>query len=503
MYGTANALAFSRNSLATYHVRETLAGRRTVEKVTTQAIAQASGTFTLGGDLSVNRLGFGAMRLTGDGVWGPPRDHGECVRVLRRAYELGVNFIDTADSYGPDVSEELIREALHPYPDDLVVATKAGLVRTGPGEWHQLGFPPYLRQECEMSLRRLGVDRIDLFQLHRIDSNFPAGRPARRARRAAAGGQDPPHRAFRSQCRPAATPPRRSRPSSRCRTCTTCRPAPRNPCSRHAKPPTSGSSRGFRWRRDRSPPPTARFSASPPSQRDPVATGAGMAAEAVTGDLADPRNVEGGASGGKRRGRRNHARRRGIRGVDDRRFRRLMVDARTARALVLEAPRRLAVRELPMPDIGDDDGLVRVAACGLCGTDHEQYTGELAVGFAFVPGHETVGVIEAVGPGRRSGGAWRRRSGGRRGVQVVSRVRGVPGRRVSPLRAARHRRHVRVHPGRSRARSVGRLRRIPVSRPRFHGVARSAGTRSGGGDAVQSAGGRNPLGRDSSRYRRW
>ena len=122
----------------------------------------------------MNRLGFGAMRLTGDGVWGPPDDKDECIRVLRRAVELGVNFIDTADSYGPDVSEELIREALHPYPDDLVIATKAGLVRPRPNEWEQLGFPAYLRQECEMSLRRLDVDRIDLFQLHRIDSKFPA-----------------------------------------------------------------------------------------------------------------------------------------------------------------------------------------------------------------------------------------------------------------------------------------------------------------------------------------
>ena len=129
---------------------------------------------TLGGDLTVNRLGFGAMRLTGEGVWGPPADRDETVRVLRRAVELGVNFIDTADSYGPYVSEEIIREALHPYPDDLVVATKAGLLRTGPGDWTQLGFPAYLRQEAEMSLRRLGVERIDLFQLHRIDSKFPA-----------------------------------------------------------------------------------------------------------------------------------------------------------------------------------------------------------------------------------------------------------------------------------------------------------------------------------------
>jgi pyridoxine 4-dehydrogenase len=141
--------------------------------VTTQAIAQASGTFTLGGDLTVNRLGFGAMRLTGKGVWGPPTDRDECIRVLRRALELGVNFIDTADSYGPSVSEELICEALHPYPDDLVIATKAGLLRTGPDIWVPLGFPPYLRQEAETSLRRLGVERIDLFQLHRIDPKYP------------------------------------------------------------------------------------------------------------------------------------------------------------------------------------------------------------------------------------------------------------------------------------------------------------------------------------------
>jgi pyridoxine 4-dehydrogenase len=149
--------------------------RRTVVEVTTQnskTVAQASGTFTLGGDLTVNRLGFGAMRLTGKGVWGPPADRDEAVRVLRRAVELGVNFIDTADSYGPYISEEIIHEALHPY-DGLVIATKAGLLRTGPDIWIPLGNPSYLRQELEMSLRRLGVDTIDLFQLHRIDRNFP------------------------------------------------------------------------------------------------------------------------------------------------------------------------------------------------------------------------------------------------------------------------------------------------------------------------------------------
>ncbi|CAM3419669.1 aldo/keto reductase [Mycobacterium colombiense] len=148
---------------------------RTVVEVTAEnskTVAGAAGTFTFGGDLTVNRLGFGAMRLTAKGVWGPPDDRAECVRVLRRAVELGVNFIDTADSYGPYVSEDIIREALHPY-DGLVIATKAGLLRTGPDVWIPLGNPNYLRQECEMSLRRLGVDTIDLFQLHRIDSNFP------------------------------------------------------------------------------------------------------------------------------------------------------------------------------------------------------------------------------------------------------------------------------------------------------------------------------------------
>jgi pyridoxine 4-dehydrogenase len=136
---------------------------------------EASGTFAIG-DLRVRRLGFGAMRLTGPGIWGPPKDHDEAIRVLRRAIELGVDLIDTADSYGPYVSEELIHEALHPYPPGLVIATKAGLVRSGPSyaEWPPVGRPEYLRQECEMSLRRLGVDRIDLFQLHRIDPKVSA-----------------------------------------------------------------------------------------------------------------------------------------------------------------------------------------------------------------------------------------------------------------------------------------------------------------------------------------
>ncbi len=132
-----------------------------------------SGTFQLGGDLPIHRLGYGAMQLTGPGVWGDPADPDEAVRVLRRAVELGVDFIDTADSYGPFVSEQLIRQALHPYPDGLVIATKAGLTRAGPADWRPLARPEYLRQQCELSLRHLGLDRIDLYQLHRIDATVP------------------------------------------------------------------------------------------------------------------------------------------------------------------------------------------------------------------------------------------------------------------------------------------------------------------------------------------
>lgn len=135
--------------------------------------AKASGTYRIGGDLQVDRLGYGAMQITGPGVWGDPKDPAEAVRVLRRAYELGVTFIDTADSYGPFVSEMLIKEALHPYADDLVIATKAGLTRSGPGDWRPVGRPEYLRQQCELSLRHLGLDCIPLYQLHRIDAKVP------------------------------------------------------------------------------------------------------------------------------------------------------------------------------------------------------------------------------------------------------------------------------------------------------------------------------------------
>jgi pyridoxine 4-dehydrogenase len=135
--------------------------------------AKASGTFAIGGDLTVNRLGYGAMRITGEGIWGEPKDAETSQRVLRRAVELDVNFIDTADSYGPEVSERLIGEALAPYKAGVIVATKAGLTRQGPNEWLPVGRPEYLQQQVEMSLRRLKLERIDLWQLHRIDPKVP------------------------------------------------------------------------------------------------------------------------------------------------------------------------------------------------------------------------------------------------------------------------------------------------------------------------------------------
>jgi pyridoxine 4-dehydrogenase len=139
-----------------------------------QSPAKNSGEFLIGNDLRVTRLGFGAMRITGDGVWGEPVDRAEAVRVLRRAVELGVNFIDTADSYGPGVSEAIIAEALHPYPAGLVIATKGGYARPGPNQWVENGKPEHLRSACEGSLRRLRLERIDLYQLHRIDPKVPA-----------------------------------------------------------------------------------------------------------------------------------------------------------------------------------------------------------------------------------------------------------------------------------------------------------------------------------------
>lgn len=138
-----------------------------------QSTAAAAGTIDVGGDLTVNRLGFGAMRITGQGVWGDPPDRGRAIETLRRAVGLGVNFIDTADSYGPEVSENLIAEALHPYPDDLVIATKGGFARQGPNRWTPDGRPAHLRSACEGSLRRLRVEQIALYQLHRPDPDVP------------------------------------------------------------------------------------------------------------------------------------------------------------------------------------------------------------------------------------------------------------------------------------------------------------------------------------------
>ena len=135
--------------------------------------AAAAGSMTLGGDLVVRRMGFGAMRITGQGIWGDPPDRAKAHAVLRRAVELGVNLIDTADSYGPEVSEKIIAEALHPYSAGLVIATKGGLTRSGPGQWHRNGRPAHLRKACEGSLRRLRVERIDIYQLHAVDPSVP------------------------------------------------------------------------------------------------------------------------------------------------------------------------------------------------------------------------------------------------------------------------------------------------------------------------------------------
>src|ERR1700761_5636035 len=181
VFGRAGSLhyCFNKNLLfASYSamkVSQLRAKRQNLVKCmsTLKADAKASGTFVIGGDLTVNRLGFGAMRLTGDGIWGEPKNPDEARRVLRRAVELGVNFIDTADSYGPEVSERLIGETLHPYAKGVVIATKAGLTRQGPNKWLPVGRPEYLQQEVEMSLRRLKLERIDLWQLHRIDPKVP------------------------------------------------------------------------------------------------------------------------------------------------------------------------------------------------------------------------------------------------------------------------------------------------------------------------------------------
>ncbi len=143
-------------------------------QASTQQPALQAGTITIGGDLTVNRMAYGAMRITGDGIWGPPKDHDEAIRVLKRCLDLGINFIDTADSYGPYVSEELIAEALHPYPDGLVIGTKGGLLRTGPNQWPVDGSRKHLEEALNGSLKRLKLECIDLYQLHRFDEKVPA-----------------------------------------------------------------------------------------------------------------------------------------------------------------------------------------------------------------------------------------------------------------------------------------------------------------------------------------
>jgi Aldo/keto reductase family len=204
-----------------------------------------SGTFAIGGDLPVHRLGYGVMQLPGPGVWGPPRDHDEAIRVLRRVVELGVNLIDTADSYGPFVADHLIREALHPYPEGLVIATKVGFTRQGPSKWVPVGRPEYLRQQVELNLRHLGLERIDLLQLHRVDPKVPledqtASSPPCRVR--ARSGTSACPRCRSSTSRPRARSPR----SSRCRTATTSPTAPRARSSTTASARTSRSSHGSR-----------------------------------------------------------------------------------------------------------------------------------------------------------------------------------------------------------------------------------------------------------------
>ena len=152
------------------------------------------GTFTIGGDLKVRRLGFGAMRITGRGIWGPPTDEDEAIRVLRRAVELGVNLIDTADSYGPEVSERIIAKALHPYPAGLVIATKGGLLRPSPGQWSPNCQPAHLKEACEGSLKRLKLDRIDLYQLHTHDPRVPVEDSIGALAELREGGQNSSHR---------------------------------------------------------------------------------------------------------------------------------------------------------------------------------------------------------------------------------------------------------------------------------------------------------------------
>ena len=234
-----------------------------------QSLASASGTFALGGDLPVHRLGYGTMQLTGPGVWGDPADPAEAVRVLRRAVELGVTLIDTADSYGPYVTDALIREALHPYPDDLVIATKVGFTRQGPGQWVPVGRPEFLRQEVELNLRHLGVERIDLLQLHRIDPKVSARGSDRRARRPAVRGQDPAHRPVRGQRRADRRGPEDRPDRLRAEPLQPGGPGGRRRAGLRRDARTSPSFRGSRWPPASSRPPAARWPSWPSSMTPP------------------------------------------------------------------------------------------------------------------------------------------------------------------------------------------------------------------------------------------
>ena len=255
------------------------------------------------------------MRITGKGVWGPPDDHDECIRVLRRAVELGVNFIDTADSYGPYYSEELIREALHPY-DGVVIATKAGLLRTGPDDWTPLGFPAYLRQECETSLRRLGVDTIDLFQLHRIDDNFPLEDQVGELAALQQEGKIR-HIGLSEVGVEQLEAAQKVAPIVSVQNMYNLTARTAEPVLEACEAQGSASSRGSRWRPGRWPQPGGPLRAprGRPS-RVGVATRARLAAQAFAGDAADPRHVEGEPPGTERGRRRDRALRRGIRDAE-------------------------------------------------------------------------------------------------------------------------------------------------------------------------------------------
>ena len=247
--------------------------------------AGMAGTIDVGGDLTVNRLGFGAMRITGPGIWGQPADRDEAKAVLRRAVELGVNFIDTADSYGPHVSEELIGETLHPYPDDLVIATKGGLERTGPGRWPTNGRPEHLIEACEGSLRRLKLEQIPLYQFHRPDPAVPLEDSIGALVTPQGAGQDPTHRAVQRHRGPAAA-----------RTATHPDRVDPEPLQRR-RPPVGVAGRPLRAGADglpavgadpgpRQQPDRAGDGAAP--RRDPAADRARLAAGPVAVDPADP-----------------------------------------------------------------------------------------------------------------------------------------------------------------------------------------------------------------------